>query len=604
MGEVVYFCLPGGWSVECLNVASEQLREVAMRLTIIVFAVLAMASLASADTYAGRIALARADGDITIDEAALYYVYSVVDESRLPGWVTEDAVADPCGTPAIHEAELMLDEVSAPVREEILGLLARPTLSGPEQTYDTSDGNFKIHWTNSGADATNLAWVQFYGEGFMWSWEHECGDMNWDEPPSDLGLGGDERYDVYVMALSGGTLGYTSSSGEPGDPTTPENDSASHIVMSNNESWGQQTMSGTCSHEFQHALQMGYDKTEPSWFMENCATWMENECWDDYNTYADYLHTGDNCLRKPWYDIRSGPMYHYGATPFPMYIQLSHMGQVSVRLVWEYCASVTTPNMWGALESTAEYYGSTIEEWLAEYAYWRWFTGNRADGEHYDYDECSLWTPGAYIFGYHNIDELPASIDQGYYPPDTYGHHWVTVEVDNYQGWITFDFDGRDNMSFQLGVIRTKDNGDDDYCWWPVTGASQQMSLGVCTSGWDDVIFVVQGMTDTSFDLNYEADITYATGVEGEEVDPAIDLVPESNPMAAGGTITMTIPETGWTTLHVYDITGRVVDTLHRGQLDAGTHSVVWEADRISPGTYFLQLNTRGGIATRRLVLN
>ncbi|MBN1434160.1 T9SS type A sorting domain-containing protein [Candidatus Fermentibacterales bacterium] len=575
-----------------------------MRLAFFLLAVALIALPAAGDTVLGRIMEARQAGDLSVDDYALYCVYSVLAPDRLPSGLTEGAISDPCGTPAIHEAELLLDDVSAEVRAEIVSLLARPSLSGPEYTYDTPGGNFKVHYTTSGVDATTLAWAQFLGDGFDWSWEHECDDMGWDEPPSDLGLGGDEKYDIYILQLTGGTLGYTSSSGEPGDPTTPENDSASHIAMSNNQSYGQELMSGTCSHEFQHAIQMGYDKAELTWFMENCATWMENECWDDYNTYTDHLHSGDNCLRKPWWRIDSGPMYWYGATPWPMYIQNRCAGQASVRMTWEEMAAVTTQNTWEALDATADHYGMSLAEWVAEYAYWRWFTGPQADDEHYDYDEASLWTPGPYIFYYHNVTSLPWSGDQGVYPPETRGHHWIKVDVSSYQGWITFDFDGRDYMDFVIGAIRTKDSGDEMYQYWNVTEVPATFSVGVETTGYDEVVFVVQAVTQTSIDQDYVANITYQTGVEEGESPAAVSLAPAANPMTAGQAVEIYLPQSGWTTLSVFDLTGRLVESIYSGQLDQGQHSVVWGAEGLSSGTYFLRLFAPGGAATSRVVLN
>ncbi len=43
-------------------------------------------------------------------------------------------------------------------------------------------------------------------------------------------------------------------------------------------------------------------------------------------------------------------------------------------------------------------------------------------------------------------------------------------------------------------------------------------------------------------------------------------------------------------TLRVYDITGRLIQTLHEGFLEAGEHQLLFEGDRISSGTYLLVL--------------
>jgi hypothetical protein len=563
--------------------------------------VLAVAAAATAETYVERIGSDLSEGRISVEEALLYYCWSVVDESRLPSSISDGATAEPCGTPAMDAAASLLETLPEGSRDPLAGYLARPVVGSPEYTTDSPMGWFKIHWTDNGPNATDQNWVNTIAAGMDSSWAHQVNTMDWDAPPSDLGLGGDSKYDVYVMSLTGGTIGYCSHGGEPADPTTPEADYASHIAMSNLQSWGVPQILETCSHEFQHAVQNGYEAAEPSWFKENCATWMQNECWPT-NLYVDYLHTGENCLRKPWYDIRYGSMYYYGATPWPMYMQVRCAGQQTVRMVWENCADTVGANMLDAIEETAENYGMTFIEWLAEYTCWRWFTGNLADDEHYDYSESSLWTPGAYVFPYHTVNSLPWTGDEGSYPPDTYGNHWIKINVTGYQGWITVDFNGRDQMDWVLGVIQTASSGSDAFEWHHVTNDPATLQIGVNTTGWQYVVLFVQPTTDTSVSLYYDISVSTQTGVEEEE-SSGITLEPSSNPFVPGGSVQIGLPEAGYTTLGVYDIYGRLVETLVSGQMDQGIHAVVWGAEGLSSGTYFLRLNASGGGLTERVVL-
>lgn len=560
------------------------------------------AALLWADTAVSRIDAALESGSITVDEAALYYVWSVRDTNRLPSELVEGIEPEPCGTPAYDRVFLLLDSVSEEIRGQLQPFLARPVLSGPESIYDTPGGHFKIHWTTSGVDATNLAWVTLLGSGFDTSWQTIINTMGWDAPPSDLGLGGDTRYDVYMMQLDAGVMGYCSNSGEPPDPTTPEADYASHIAMSINQGYGSDNMVETTSHEFMHGVQAGYEAAEPSWFKENCSTWSQNEVWTT-NHYADYLHTGDNCLRKPWYDIRTGAMYHYGASPWPMYMEVRCGGQATVRKVWEYCAETVGPNMLDAIDQAAGDYGMTFESWLAEYTCWRWFTGNLADDQHYEIEESSLWTPGAYIFPAHIVNTLPWSGNEGPYPPEAFGNHWIKVNVESYQGWITFDFDGRDSIQWQIGVIQTKANGEDAFVYHAVTNPAATLNIGVNTTGWQYVVFAVQPITNTTLDLYYDVSITAQTGIEGDPGASPPPAVNCDNPFRAGGAVQVSLPQPGFTTLSVYDMSGRLVDTPLAAALDAGEHTVCWSAEGLSEGVYFIRLTAPGGGMTRRVVL-
>ena len=567
---------------------------------------LALLAPAGADTVLSRVNEALEAGEITVDQAVEYLVSSMNVERELPVWLTQDTSPDPCGTATMDRIAELYSSCSAPVKGELQDLvLARPPLSGPEYTYDSPGGNFKMHWTDQGVDATNESYVQELALAFDWSWEHQCDDMGYEEPPSDLGLGGDERYDVYMISLGGGTIGYCAHAGEP---TTGNyvNSSASHIAMeSDSSNFGMEQMRETASHEFQHAVQNAYAACEPSWFKENCAVWIQNECWDT-NHYADYLHTGDdNCLQDPWKAMDSGPMYHYGASPWPMYMEVRCGTYDVVKQVWYNAAIVEGMNTWDAIETTAGEYGMTMNQWFADYAAWRWFTGDYAVPEgFYEYCESALWTPGPKILPWHNVSSLPASGDQGdysdYYPEYT-GMHWINVDVADYQdGWIDFSFDGRDNFTWIVGYIQYTD-GEGAYGWSYIDNQQATWDVSVSPLGWDEVIFFVFASNSGTMDHLYEYEIDFQTGVEqGETSGSGLSVVPSANPMSPGAAITVTTPEAGFTTLNVYDLSGRMVEGITASQLPAGSHTFQWNAADLQPGTYFLRLTgPSGGVSTK-----
>ena len=55
--------------------------------------------------------------------------------------------------------------------------------------------------------------------------------------------------------------------------------------------------------------------------------------------------------------------------------------------------------------------------------------------------------------------------------------------------------------------------------------------------------------------------------------------------------------------LQIYDITGRVVETLVMGDLVAGKHKVVWDASGFSSGIYFVRLESGTVVQTQKIVL-
>ena len=61
----------------------------------------------------------------------------------------------------------------------------------------------------------------------------------------------------------------------------------------------------------------------------------------------------------------------------------------------------------------------------------------------------------------------------------------------------------------------------------------------------------------------------------------------------------------GWsfTTLRVFDISGRDVDTICNGLSSPGEHSVLWQADGLPSGIYILRLEGQDRVHTQKIVL-
>jgi len=80
------------------------------------------------------------------------------------------------------------------------------------------------------------------------------------------------------------------------------------------------------------------------------------------------------------------------------------------------------------------------------------------------------------------------------------------------------------------------------------------------------------------------------------------------NPFNPTTTISFTLPETGQTSLTVYNVSGQKVRELASGTLSAGMHSVVWDGrdmngNQVSSGIYFSRLTMKDKIATGKMLL-
>ena len=130
-------------------------------------------------------------GRISYETSLLYKVYSIFDPQKLPAEY-RSSTPGKCATPILREVIRNWGTLSSQVKTELAAypaLLSRPSLSGPEFTYDTA--HFQIHYTNSGKDAAELENV----------WATELHAMGWLQPPSDQTVDGDPDYDVCIRRL-------------------------------------------------------------------------------------------------------------------------------------------------------------------------------------------------------------------------------------------------------------------------------------------------------------------------------------------------------------------------------------------------------------------
>ena len=138
----------------------------------------------------------------------------------------------------------------------------------------------------------------------------------------------------------------------------------------------------------------------------------------------------------------------------------------------------------------------------------------------------------------------------------------------------------------------------------------------------------VSGNTDASgsVTLTFDAigainDITYMVtahnalhvdgvinGVGVEETSAGIVTASVGNPYPNPATSSISFPITldGADTVDitVFDITGRAVNTVSSGELESGSHAIVWNVTEIPHGIYMARITTSGGsITTRRVVI-
>jgi len=79
---------------------------------------------------------------------------------------------------------------------------------------------------------------------------------------------------------------------------------------------------------------------------------------------------------------------------------------------------------------------------------------------------------------------------------------------------------------------------------------------------------------------------------------------PYPNPASSSLIISYELTQNGSVELNIYDLSGRLVETLVSGEQTAGRHSVSWDSSVAATGIYLIHLEAAGEAITRRVVIS
>tara|TARA_Y100001970_G_scaffold275804_1_gene377527 strand:- start:1781 stop:2842 length:1062 start_codon:yes stop_codon:yes gene_type:complete len=125
------------------------------------------------------------------------------------------------------------------------------------------------------------------------------------------------------------------------------------------------------------------------------------------------------------------------------------------------------------------------------------------------------------------------------------------------------------------------------------------------------------GLLDGGIDLKRRANILYkklikkgdkiSTGTNRLDYNPSPDVFAlhpaYPNPFNPSTTIRFDIPEQMPVKLLIYDITGRLVESLFNGTIHAGYHEIQWNANQHSAGLYIVKLISSENTFTQKITL-
>lgn len=295
--------------------------------------------------------------------------------------------AIPEATLALRDLWLARDDLHGADRRRARALLARPDTAAadPRWRYPstvvpqrTCDSRICVVHVASGHHAATEAWVtttlRLVGE----AWRGVVDERGYRAPAPDAGLGGDDRFDVYLADLGPGLYGYCAPERlVPGQPAR----ATAYCVLDNDMAGlGQRptdALAATAAHEFFHAVQFNYDVAEDLWFMETTATWMESQVFGAVHDNTQFLADGQ--LGRPRRPL-DYPSAAYGNWIFAQFLAQRH-GDDTIRRIWDRLDASTGARDEWSLQGVRAHLSARGDSWPRAYA--DFVRVNQRPGRHY-----------------------------------------------------------------------------------------------------------------------------------------------------------------------------------------------------------------------------
>ncbi len=298
-----------------------------------------------------------------------------------------------CGFRWQIELNLHFHELS-PNMQKLAKTLMQPPVR--QDSLISPSGHFMLHYDTSGYHAvpspdSSGNGVPDYIDSAAVILDHvrqvEVDEMGFQAPPNQEGNPVD-IYHVYFTKFS--YYGQTCFTMED-IPSLPGTNYTSYIeIHSNFESGfytkGLDALKVTAAHEFNHAIQLGYQfRYEDIFFMEMTSTWMEDYVYNQVNDYIQYLNSFIPNISNISFNAYDG-WSEYGNSIFMHMMEKKYGAEIAVKM-WEQIVQETALS---ALDIILKDNGSSFALSQNEYAAWLYYTGNRAapdqfypEGENY-----------------------------------------------------------------------------------------------------------------------------------------------------------------------------------------------------------------------------
>jgi len=239
----------------------------------------------------------------------------------------------------------------------------------------------RIHWRVPRDEAASREALEI----LEYAWTLEVDQIGFVAPLPDEGTcGEDEALDIFTWRNA--PYAYVNVWAE--NDATPWDDGYAYMVVDLWGEFGGDEMPATLAHEFNHMCQTAHDWSDTTFLYEATATFMEDEVYDDHNSWWYLLF--DFQGNPDWsidHDDEYETWYMYGATLYLRYLRDRFFeGQphfmadlwLGLRSPWD----DNEPDYVDSLKALLAPFQVSFADTVVEFARWRWYVEARDDGRH------------------------------------------------------------------------------------------------------------------------------------------------------------------------------------------------------------------------------
>jgi hypothetical protein len=502
-------------------------------------------------------------GELTLTEKLTLKALMLTDPASLPSRYRIDRPLKD-GTLLAMDIRQNWDHADAEFRRRFSFLLYRVD---KQAYFDSPSGFFRIHFDTTGGHAVYQPdididpadgipdFVNRTAEYFDLAWFFQCDSLLYDTPPFDsLRGGGENLYDIYMHRYAG-AYGVTFAEFQSNQRPGRAYDYTSYVYVDPSyDGFGYEDrtlpMKVTSAHEFAHAVQFAYNLFAGGWYMENCATWMEDMIWDGINDNYAYLYYFLNYPHYSLFTANGG--FEYGGFIWPMFLY-ENWGHEFILSSWNYTIDNDAVS---ALELTCGDYRTSLDEQYVIFSLWNYLTNYRDDGNHYE--EGSNY-PLARTMRTHSdypVDNMTSS-----FRPTAPGCNYILFTNEGQQGNLHIVFDGDDDRIWYLQIIRAAADDSHAYDIFEIDTANDGEYI-VENFGQYLWVALVADITQGA-----SGDYLYSAFLEPTVVDQRGNATPSGfilegnypNPFNGRTIISLFSPVEEAASLEIFDIRGRMI---------------------------------------------